>query len=814
VNRIVQTEIGILQNCQEADLMFLRFFDAIQGLVNIRVGASSYRARLLNAPESRCRWRVLKRSLTISLLLTLGVTQASAQAVQEWLILGTYPVEGGRSFDTDFIVSEAAIRPHGGMMTAGRTWRMYQAPEAGLDFLDLTLDMFPVEQAVAYAHVYVESPKADTVALAVNYDDRIVVRANGQIAWQKTESRTHRVSEDTLHVPLREGWNSVLFKIFNRVGEWTLAARFIDRRELAVRAETPERMAMIARPNPEQIRIRSIEPVDRAIYTRENQPAVRFKAVLYNPQQRPLGQCRARLVARSGKVVGEAPAFEWRAGEIHNVYFIVPVSTILASYEASGSWQIRLQFEKHEVRRVVPWQYDGRLLAKILGTFEVEAVERVAANGSEVFRRTIVAPWEWAGMPLLFSADCGNALGDIFISGEQKGFSIKGYSGDFVLTDSAEVGAKFEITVHLSGAQRGTNQSAADTSAKAQIPPPRLFLTVENLALVKYLNAANLLQQFRGDLLDEQKTLDEKMFAALKKRDVRTLNQVIEQAHSKLPAIPEAENSVPSVSLAGYSHPGLENQKSFVGLIDAYRATFRQVLQNLEKYPGFHYAQGQAATYWWLEQQDPPLFEKMRTAVAQKRWEIVGGTWAEGDLNLPSGESLARQYLYGKRYFKEKFSREPKTAWMPNVFGHSANVPQILKKSGMSTYLFYRPWESMRLFEWEGMDGSHVAGYRPPDWYDANLTRDVGRQALISKQRFNWPKALRLYGVGDRSSGPSGRDIRMAEDLAFVTAGRAGHPAIPSVRMARRCLLRRIDQQAARFVRTSRRDQFCSSGRG
>lgn len=720
--------------------------------------------------------------MVISFLLSAG--HAHAQPVQEWLILGTYAVEGGRSFDTDFIVSEASIRPHGGLMTAGHAWRQYQTAEEALDFLDLTLDLFPVEQAVAYAHVYVKCAKTDTVALAVNYDDRMSVRANGQVVWQKAENRTHKANEDTVLVPLREGWNSVLFKLFNRVGEWTLAARFLNRAGLVVQAETPERMVLIARPDPELIRIRSIEPVDRAIYTRENQPAVQFKAVLYNPQQRSLGPCVARLVARSGKVVGEAPGFDWRAGEIRNVYFIVPVATILASYEASGAWQIRLQFENREVRRVVPLQYDGRLLGKILGSFEVEGVERLAANGSDTFRRTVVVPWEWAGMPLLLSADCGEGQGEVFINGEQKGFGIKGYSGDFVLTDSAEVGAKFEITVHLNE-DSGARVARADTTAPNPMPPPRLFLTVENLALVRYLTAANLLQQFRGDLLDEQKALDENMFAALKRREVRTLNQLIEQATSRLPAIPEAAKSVPNVSLVGYSHPPFAAQTSFVGLSDAYRATFRQVAQSLEKYPGFHFAQGQAAAFWWVEQQDPPLFEKIRAAVAQNRWEIVGGTWVEADLNLCSGESLARQFLYGQRYFKEKFGIDTKVAWMPGVFGHSANVPQIAKKSGMATYLFYRPWESMRLFEWEGLDGTRILAYRPPDWFDAGLTRDIGRQALISKQRFNWPKALRLYGSGSRSSGPSGRDIRLAEDLAFVTAGRAGHPAVPAVRMAR-----------------------------
>ena len=424
--------------------MFLRFFDANQGLVNFCAVLLQSRSREFGRQKGRSlsamlcerlrshiasfhllgfRQRVSKRSLATILMSVMMAAQAHAQTVHEWLIWGTYSIEGGRTFDTSHIVSEATIRPHGGMITGDQPWRHYQTSEPALDFLDLTLDLFPVEQAVAYAHFYVKSPKADTVALAVNYDDGLVVRVNGQAVWEKMEGRLHKVSEDTARAPLREGWNSVLFKTFNRVGEWTLAARFLDRSDLTIQAETPERMVMVARPNPEQIRIRSIEPVDRAIYTRENHPAVQFKAVLYNPQQRALGKCQARLVGRSGKVVGEAPEFDWRAGEIRNVYFIVPVSTILASYEAAGSWQIRLQFEGHEVRRVVPLQYDGRLLGKILGTFEVDGVERLASNGSETFRRTIVVPWEWAGMPLLLSADCGNGQSDVFINGEPAGLT-------------------------------------------------------------------------------------------------------------------------------------------------------------------------------------------------------------------------------------------------------------------------------------------------------------------------------------------------------------------------------------------------------
>ncbi len=715
------------------------------------------------------------------LLLCLFATIAPAQTVKEWLILGSYSVSHNKNFETDFIGSEAVIRPHGGLPVAGRTWRHYQTPKDHLDFLDFALDFFPVENAVAYAHVYVKSPKSDTVALYLGYDDRASVRVNGQLTWQAPGNHSFQAEDDTLQIVLQEGWNSVLFKIHNGVGEWALAARFAARQQLSLQAETPERLVMIPRADPELIRIRAIEPAERAVFTKENKPALQFKTVLYNPQQHGLGTCEARLFTRSGRVVGSGQTFELRAGEVRTVYFLVPASEILTSFEASGSWQMRLQFEKHEVRRIVPLQYDARLLGKILGTFEVQGFEQLASNGTTSFRRELLVPWEWAGMPMLFSADFGAAQGDILINGEQKAFSARGYTGDLALTDSAAANERFEILVHVTSlpayAQRDSNAALTPNTA------PQYFITVENAALLRYLNSATLLHQVRGDPTAEQKALDSTMFAMLKARDVKKLNQLIAEANSKLPQVTEALTTVPEVSLIATAPLALGQQPSFTGIADLYRATFQQVLRHLEKYPGFYFTQSEAAVYWWLEQRDPQLFNAIQEHVAHKRWELVGGSWVESEASLISGESLARQFLYGKRYLKEKFGLEPNLAWMPNAMAHPANMPQVLKKSGMNAIVMYRPWEALRLWKWEGMDGAQVLGYRPPEENNSPLTRDVGRHALVSKQSFRWPKALRVYGIDNQNSGVSGRDIRLAEDLAYVTANRDQRLAAPSVRM-------------------------------
>ncbi|RLE73383.1 MAG: hypothetical protein DRJ45_00285, partial [Thermoprotei archaeon] len=105
--------------------------------------------------------------------------------------------------------------------------------------------------------------------------------------------------------------------------------------------------------------------------------------------------------------------------------------------------------------------------------------------------------------------------------------------------------------------------------------------------------------------------------------------------------------------------------------------TFNSVLNLMDKYPFLIYVQSAAQIYVWMEKYYPKLFEKIRDAVEKGRWEIVGGSWDEHNANILCGESLVRQYLYGKRYFMEKFGVDVKVAWLPDTFGFCWTLPQI-----------------------------------------------------------------------------------------------------------------------------------------
>ncbi len=142
--------------------------------------------------------------------------------------------------------------------------------------------------------------------------------------------------------------------------------------------------------------------------------------------------------------------------------------------------------------------------------------------------------------------------------------------------------------------------------------------------------------------------------------------------------------------------------------------SFATVLKLMEEYPNYKFMSSQPVLYAFLKQRYPELFEKIRQRVAEGRWEVEGGMWLEADCNLTSGESLVRQFLYGKRFFQEEFGKDSKILWLPDVFGYSGALPQIMKKSGVDYFMTTKlAWNQINqipndTFIWRGIDGSEV----------------------------------------------------------------------------------------------------------
>ena len=201
---------------------------------------------------------------------------------------------------------------------------------------------------------------------------------------------------------------------------------------------------------------------------------------------------------------------------------------------------------------------------------------------------------------------------------------------------------------------------------------------------------------------------------------------------------------------------------------DIARYTFKGTLAQMDKMPGLTFAQSQAAIYDAIEKDQPELFAEISRKIKEGTWVPVGGMWVEPDANMPDGEALARQLLYGKRYFLDKFGVDVKVGWNPDTFGHSWQLPQILRRAGIDSYVFGRcapgP-DPTHFFWWEGMDGSRVLGYVPAGWYNVSLQDGTRKILETGRKNTDIKDFMILYGAGDHGGGP--RDVDLAAIKKF-----------------------------------------------
>ena len=190
--------------------------------------------------------------------------------------------------------------------------------------------------------------------------------------------------------------------------------------------------------------------------------------------------------------------------------------------------------------------------------------------------------------------------------------------------------------------------------------------------------------------------------------------------------------------------------------------TFSTVLNYMDRYPEYIFMASQPAQYEWIQQHYPELFDRIKARVKEGRWEPFGAMWVECDCNVPSGESLVRQLLYGNRWLEQNLGVRSRTAWLPDAFGYSWALPQILKKAQIDTFVTTKiSWSRYTefpysAFQWEGADGTRLLGLMPPGPYNGNvIPKDLLDQWQKWKQKERIDEAPFPYGWGDGGGGPT-----------------------------------------------------------
>ncbi len=241
----------------------------------------------------------------------------------------------------------------------------------------------------------------------------------------------------------------------------------------------------------------------------------------------------------------------------------------------------------------------------------------------------------------------------------------------------------------------------------------------------------------------------------------------------------------------GHTHIDVAWEWTYAQTREKIQRSFSTVLALMKKYPEYKFMSSQPQLYKFLKTDAPDLYEEVKEMVRLGRWEVEGGMWVEADCNLCSGESLVRQFVYGKRFMKDEFGVDSKILWLPDVFGYSAALPQILNKCGVNKFVTSKiGWNEMNkmpydTFIWHGIDNTPMfthfmtaqdkhRGQEPATnvTYNAKLNANQLQGAYDRYQQKDiYDNVLITFGFGDGGGGPYAKDLEYFERLKHGIPG-------------------------------------------
>ncbi|WP_110589910.1 alpha-mannosidase [Microbacterium suaedae] len=276
---------------------------------------------------------------------------------------------------------------------------------------------------------------------------------------------------------------------------------------------------------------------------------------------------------------------------------------------------------------------------------------------------------------------------------------------------------------------------------------------------------------------------------ALDRLDLQRIPETAADARAALaPALAApAEGSAHEISAVGHAHIDSAWLWPVRETIRKVARTTSTMTELLGEEPDFQYGMSSAQQYAWIKEHRPEVYEKVRAAVAEGRFLPLGGMWVESDTVMPTGEALVRQFLYGQRFFEEEFGIRSKGVWLPDSFGYSPALPQLMRRAGFEWFFTQKiSWNQVNkfphhTFAWEGIDGSRMFTHFPSmDTYNSQLS---GEEVAKASRQFRESRvasgSIAPVGWGDGGGGTTremtGKARRLA-DLEGSARVRWEHP--------------------------------------
>lgn len=376
--------------------------------------------------------------------------------------------------------------------------------------------------------------------------------------------------------------------------------------------------------------------------------------------------------------------------------------------------------------------------------------------------------------------------GEIYVNGMQQQV-FHWDDGEMVLTRHAVPGEKYVLAL------RGINTIGSGQLhfVNLRFSIPILDTLSNEVSFFQMLEPnLDLKQQIevQQDLLQSQHIFDSTPLSGL------TTTQLIARLNeARQPLMPlKSITRKYQVFYVGHAHIDMNWLWTWPETIDVCKRTWASVMHLMHLFPQFCFVQSQPGAYAAIQKRFPEEFAQMQAAAKRGQWEPVSGFWDESDTDMPSGEALARSLFLGQRYFKKYFGHYAVTGWLPDSFGHSWQLPQLMQLVGINSFYHMRCGDGIRIAWWESPDGSRVLKANT-DSYDEPVTLDQLVRPWHNERRYGVPKAMVVFGVGDHGGGPTRQQI--LQGIAYQN-----DPLLPRVTFSK----------ASTYFNTLRKDNLTS----
>lgn len=388
------------------------------------------------------------------------------------------------------------------------------------------------------------------------------------------------------------------------------------------------------------------------------------------------------------------------------------------------------------------------------------------------FRKLVSLPPEFTGKPVALAIDLTEAL--VYVNG-------KPYQGvdtnhqEVLLTEKGRANQEFHIAIEAYSGRRKNPSSFASAQLRTINPAAR--------SLYYGLTALHELEKSLGPSSHEAKEIRELIrqtliFLKYFNPDGEEYPNAIGRALNFLTKILETDyrtNIAGLVHLIPHSHIDVVWLWRLRETVKKCGRTFSTALRMMEEYPEYTFSQSQAQLYEFTKQRYPELYKEIRQRATEGRWFPIGSMWVEPDCNIPNGEALVRQILYGKRFFKQEFGIDSNILWLPDTFGYSWALPQILKKTGIKYFSTTKlTWNDTTKFPhhtfwWKGIDGSKILTHLTPVGLEGQVTpKDLKKSWETYQEKETSPHVMQTFGFGDGGGGPTKEHLEQARVLQSI----------------------------------------------